>query len=44
MKVTHHLTTIGGINRVTTSNWVKNLHLSFGVSIKGGSMSLNGTE
>ena len=34
MTVAHHLTTIGGISSVTTNYWVKNLHLSFAVTIK----------
>ena len=34
MGVAHHLKTIGVISSVTTSYWVKHLHLSFGVSIK----------
>ena len=34
MGVAHHLKTIGVISSVTTSYQVKNLHLSFGVSIR----------
>ena len=43
MGVTHHLTSINGISRVSTSYSVKNLHHSFGVSIKKAGMNLNGT-
>ena len=39
MEVAHHLTTTGGISSVTTSYWVKTLH----VSLKA-RMNLNGTK
>ena len=39
MEVAHNLKTIGGINSVTTSYWVKTLH----VSLKA-RMNLNGTK
>ena len=34
MGVAYHLVTIGAIITVATSYWVKNLHLSFVLSIK----------
>ena len=34
MVVAHHLITNGGIKNVTTSYWVKNLHLPLVASIK----------
>ena len=42
MRVAHHLTTTDGIIGVTTSCWVENLHLSFGVSTKNARVTLNG--
>ena len=43
MGVAHHMTVIDIISSVTRSYWVKNMHLSFGVSIKS-THELNGTE
>ena len=43
MGVDHQLATIVGIRNVTTSYWVKNMKLSFGLFIKA-HMNLNGLE